>query len=508
MTGADLVAARRARRHAPRVGGRFGRDAQVVALALVLAVLLAGLVAYGLTPIALALVVLPAIIVGVVALAASPSRATLTLVALLCVHPSLRLSLGPVPLYALDGLIVVALIAYLRSRPPLPAFGLFVIAYVGAWLPAWVLQLAGTELFLEPTYALIRNALAVSVFFLGYWAFTSQNRTRILTVIAAGMIFTSIVAVLQAAPGTKEIIRSVFETVAPSSTAGGYRVYPDRSFALFFAPTALSGFLGVAGLVLAVAATQMRGRPRRILLIAAAAAGPALIATYSRQWLPALVVGIFVLAACRPQLGLRAVAAMTVAGVLALGALGAGLLDSAYLGERYSRLSTRDPNVQARLDAQKAFFESLDVTEARAFFGRGLGVRDLIDRRLIPTLEAQRLRRNASENAYYYVVFERGIIAGLIYLGLLVAALVGGAKTARRGGPSAALAAGLTAALATAIVLHWLDPYFGDSMFMQAFLWLIVGMVVAVTHSAATEATDAPAASRTAPRPTLRSPPR
>lgn len=502
MTGAELLTGRAARRRRRgRGGGRLGRDALVAALAVFLAVALAGLVAYGMTLEAIGLILLPAVVAGLLALATSPSRSMLVLVGLLCMHPSLRLSLGPAPVYFLDVLIVVALVAFLRTRPPLPTFGTFVIAYVLAWIPAWLLQLANDALFLEPTYAFIRNALAVSVFFLGYWAFTSPHRTRILTVIAVGTIFTSLLALLQAAPGTKELMRTFFETVAPSSVGGGYRVYPDRSFALFFAPTSLSGFLVVTAMVMAVAATQMQGRSRRLLLFGAAAAGPALIATYSRQWVPALVVGVFVLAACRPQLGVRALAAMGVAGVLALGALAGGLLDSEYLGERYSRLSTRDPNVQARLQAQRAFFDSLDVTEARAFFGRGLGVRDLIDRRLLPTLEGQRLRRSAGENAYYYVIFERGILAGIVYLGLIFAALAGGFRTARRGGGSAALAAGLTAALATAFVLHWLDPYFGDSMFMQAFLWLIVGMLVAVTHSAAREAGDGPAASRTEPRP-------
>jgi hypothetical protein len=115
--------------------------------------------------------------------------------------------------------------------------------------------------------------------------------------------------------------------------------------------------------------------------------------------------------------------------------------------------------------------------------GRGFANQDLIDRGVVDAATAAYLRSGFNDNVFLLESYNHGILAGLVYLVLIGAALVRGVVASRRPGPGQTLAAGLTASLATAFVLHFFDNYFSESVFMKAGLWLLIGVLMGCVAS-------------------------
>jgi uncharacterized membrane protein YeaQ/YmgE (transglycosylase-associated protein family) len=91
------------------------------------------------------------------------------------------------------------------------------------------------------------------------------------------------------------------------------------------------------------------------------------------------------------------------------------------------------------------------------------------------------LRRGVNDNSFLLEWFNHGLLAGILYLLIMVGVIVVAVRESlRRSGPEATLLAGLAAALVTATVLHFFDRYFSESMFMKTLLWTLVGATVGV----------------------------
>lgn len=414
-------------------------------------------------------------VLGAVRLVESPSGALIALTFVIAALPVLRLVVGGAPLYAVDVLALLGLLALARRPEPLTHFGWLVLAYVASWIPAWVHQVTSLQLVEEPTYGLLRNALAVSTFFVAYACATRPGFfERWTPVLAAGASLTAALALLQAAHSrpADELLR----LVAPDFTSTAYRTYPDRAFAFFAAPTILAGFFAVVMLLLLPLLGERRTGLRGLTWIALVIAPLGALATYSRQWVPAIGIGLIVVSVVRLRATGR-VLIVTVLGVLVAWALLAGgALDRSYLEERFQRLGSTDINVQTRVARQEAFLALAVERPGDFVVGKGFSGQDIVQRGLVPSETAQELREGVNDNVFFLEVFNHGVVAGVLYLGLMATALARILRAARSAGPHARELAGIGAALATALALHLLDNYFSEVVFMKMLLWIIVGL--------------------------------
>jgi hypothetical protein len=442
--------------------------------ACVLALAAGGVIAQGQGPLALGLVLGLAGMVLLVKLADSPAPALLALTLVIVVFPVARVVVGAAPIYAIDVLAVVGLVALLRRPVSLTPFGWVVIAYLAAWVPAWAYQVWSLHLIEAPTYGLIRNALAVSMFFLAYaCAIRPGFWERWTSVLALGVSTTGVLALLQAAQvgGVQDLLG----VASPDFTSTALRTYPERAFALFAAPTILAGFFAMAILLLLPVADRQaraRGVPWLALMLAALGA----LATYSRQWVPALAVGLIVLCALRLRAIGRIVIVSALGALVAWAFLAGGALDRSYLEQRFQSLGSTDLNVRIRVERQQEFVALALDRPSEYVVGKGFAGQDIVSRELVSSEIATELRQGLSDNVFLLEVFNHGIVAGLIYVGLMVAALTRILQAARRGGPHAAKLAAVGGALAAALVLHALDNYFSEAVFMKTFLWIVVGL--------------------------------
>ena len=414
-------------------------------------------------------------IFGAVRLAESPSAALVALTFVIAALPVLRLVIGGAPLYAIDVLALLGLVALARRPVPLTHFGWLVLAYLVSWIPAWVHQMTSLHLVEEPTYGLLRNALAVSVFFVAYACATQPGFfERWSLALAAGASLTATFALLQAAHS--EPVEKVLRTVAPDFTSTAYRTYPDRAFAFFAAPTILAGFFAVVLLLLLPLVGERQASFRGLTWIALVMAPLGALATYSRQWVPAVGIGLIVVSAVRLRATGRILIVTGLGVLVAWALLGGGALDRSYLEERFHRLGPTDINVQTRVARQEAFLALAREHPADFAVGKGFSGQDIVTRGLVPSETAQALREGLNDNVFFLEVFNHGIAAGMLYLGLMAAALTRILRAARSGGPHARELAGIGAALATALALHLLDNYFSEVVFMKMLLWTIVGV--------------------------------
>ena len=412
---------------------------------------------------------------GAVRLIESPSAALLTLTFVIVTIPVLRLVVGGAPVYAVDVLALIGLVALARRPVPLTHFGWLVVAYVAAWIPAWAHQVISLQLVREPTYGLIRNALAVSTFFVAYACATRPGFwERWSLTLAAGASVTAVLALLQAAEvgPVEELLR----WAAPDFTSTAYRTYPDRAFALLAAPTVLAGFLALLIPMLIPVVTEGRPRLRGLAAMALILAPLGAIATYSRQWVPALAIGLIVVTALRVRAMGRVLIVSLLGALVAWALFAGGALDQSYLKERFQRLGTTDINVRTRIHRQDEFLALVREQPGDFVIGKGFAGQDIVHRELVPSETAQELREGLSDNVFFLEVFNHGIVAGVLYLALMTAALARILGGARKAGPHAAKLAGIGAALATALVLHMLDNYFSEAVFMKMLLWTVVGL--------------------------------
>lgn len=412
-----------------------------------------------------------------------PTVAALAALALMSVAPIARVELGPVPLYLMDGLLATALVA-VALRGGTTALGpvrLLVLAYLVAWLPAWLFEVLALNRPLEPTYGLLRHGLAVLSVFVG--AYLVRERSRLeaaLGVIARGVSVTCALTVLQVVPGTSGAVRQFLTQAAPAFAEAGYRVYPQRAFALFTAPTTLAGFLAVIAPLLVASATYLQGRRRVVVVVALALLGPALVATYSRAWVAGAAASLVVMAISAPRLFRNALVAAAVVGSFAWAGLAVGAIDSRYLSRRFSTFGVEDPNAQIRLERELQFFEQAKERPGSIVIGRGFAGQDLVQRRLVDTGTGEYLREGGSENSFLLEAFEHGLLAAVLLVVVMIVTLWRGIRAATRPSRDRVLMAGLCGSVAAAVVLH-LENYFSQAVFMRAWFWLLVGMTLGLS---------------------------
>jgi hypothetical protein len=386
---------------------------------------------------------------------------------------------GSAPLYFGDLLIVSALYAVVRSGWKSPPSGWWIGVYIASWIPALVFQWVSLGVILDPLYGFIRNVLAVSTFFIGAWIGTSHGASRrAIMALAVGTLITAVITIAQAVPITAGMVRDLLESLAPSFAPHGYERYPNRAFAFFEAPTALAGFLTVVALLLISIVSASSGRSRKVYLAVLILIGPALIATYSRQWVPALVVGMLVLAFQRPRLGGSGAVAILLAALITSGALAAGFLNSNYLSGRFGGTSQSQQNIADRLVQPRQFLNAQSIGGTEAIVGRGFANSDLVKRTTLNSGELERLQEGyPKENSILLEAFNHGVVACILLLGFLGTAIYVGGAIGRSPGPNQALGSGLAAAIAAAVVLMGSDQYFSETLFIKAVLWLLIGWV-------------------------------
>lgn len=426
--------------------------------------------------------VLPlALALGVAAVAAGLNRPVavfLVLVAVVAGFPVARTGFGGVPLYATDVLAALAIAAVLRDGVHKHRFVFAVALYLIAWIPAWLYQVIRIDILLEPTYGLGRNLVAVGIAIGAYeLARRREDVTRWFAFALAGATaFTAVITIGQALGPTREITREFLVTIAPTFTEGAYRVYPERAFALFAAPTALSGFLAMVLPLIFVTSGIVGPRARILLAAVGLLAGVALIATYSRQWVPALALGLIALAFMRPSAAGRGLLIGGITATAAAFALSAGGLDSAYLNQRFSSLGSDDQNVQTRLDRQRRFLGGAEAGSLDTFAGRGFAGQDIAARDLTDARTTDELREGLSDNSFLLEWFNHGIAAALLYALIVIGVTAAAVRGARRRTAESPMLAALGATLITGIALHFLDNYFSEAIYMKTFWWILIGL--------------------------------
>jgi hypothetical protein len=283
---------------------------------------------------------------------------------------------------------------------------------------------------------------------------------------------------LQATPPTRLLGRRIVETALGDLSFSAYKIYPERAFAFFLAPTALSGFLA---LLLPLLVVEWMRSHRRLTLIAITLAAMALIATVSRQWVLGALAGFLLLAYLQPRSLSRVSGGLLGGGAILALVFGLGLLNSTYIGERFGRLSNpaEDRNVTTRLQRQTDFFHYALHNPKIVGIGNGFATQDLVERGIVTGEQAAALRAGYSDNSFLLEMWNHGLLAALLYIGLLAAALRTGIRAARRAGERGLLAAGLTASLMTALALHFTDNFFSEAVFLKTWLWLTIGWVMA-----------------------------
>ncbi len=421
------------------------------------------------------------------ALLRRPGASVVAVVALLTVYPVGRVVAGPVPVYFGDILIVVAVIALLASGWRSPPARVWLGVYLISWVPALVYQWFTLGSVLDSVYGFGRNALAVSVFLIGAWLGTHPDEGRRAGVtLCLGSALTAVITLGQAIPATSGLVRKLLESLSPTFAAHGYQRYPNRAFAFFEAPTALAGFLAVMAVFAAGLAIVYPGRVRRLALVTVIVIAPALIATYSRQWVPALAVGVLMLVALRPRVLAPGVVVVLIAASIVVGALVAGSLNATYLSGRFSGAGTARQNISDRLAQPGRFLAAQATGGPETIVGRGFATSDILDRTTLSSDEVARLSEGLpKENSILLEIYNHGIAAGILLVGFLVGAMALGAGLSRNERLAAMPAIGLSAAVASCVVLAWSDQYFSEALFMKAILWLFIGWVFGLRAFAA-----------------------
>lgn len=399
-------------------------------------------------------------------------RATLILALVLSIWPVMRINIaGTMPIYAVDAIVAAGVSGLLLRGRIAHRFAALTAIYLATWMPAWAVQIFTLDVFLEPTYGLLRNALAVCGGLLAYELVSRRDGfTHLVTAIVFGSILTSLLAIAQALPMTSGPVKTALQVAVPAFTESAYRVYPERSFALMTAPTTLSGFLVLVIVIIIVQIGAVHGWRRTLYASALVLGALALVSTYSRQWALALPVGLLVVVVLRPALIGRVVLMLVPASVAVALTLSNGALDAEYLTERF----TSDRNIAVRQERQARFFDlAREEPVTYLVAGHGFAGQDLVGRALVGSSEGRSLREGASENSFLLEVFNHGLPAGLLYLAIVLLALSRAVIVARERSDTVAVA--IAAALATAITLHFFDNYFSENIFMKLLLWILIG---------------------------------
>ncbi len=157
--------------------------------------------------------------------------------------------------------------------------------------------------------------------------------------------------------------------------------------------------------------------------------------------------------------------------------LATGALSTQYLVQRFSTFGLSDRNARTRIETQNHFLAVATQQPGQTLIGHGFAGQDIAQRGLVDTQTAERLRNGVSDNGYLLEIFDHGVIAFVFLVGLMARAWGRGFRALSNAGSDHLLLSGLLAALTAAIVLHF-ENYFVSLVFMKAFFWMVVGMLV------------------------------
>ncbi len=210
----------------------------------------------------------------------------------------------------------------------------------------------------------------------------------------------------------------------------------------------------------------------------------ALVFTYARGgWLAFLASGGFViaLAGAKPfvlrQARLRT---YVIALVIALSIVATGIFTFVQLKRHDHPLANRLLQVARFKDRQDIWAASLRLYTLQPLFGIGLGnyyVRHSIT--FLPPHPYDRLDKVTAHSTYLHMLVERGPIALLAFIGLLVVALRGGIKVFQRCAPDDArkkFLLGCTGAL-IAFAIYGLMQYMFYVRIIELLFWIVLGLL-------------------------------
>jgi hypothetical protein len=398
--------------------------------------------------------------------------------------PIARVAAGGVPLYLIDLVLVGAVAGLALRRLVRQAYlalprrtRLWLLVYPVALLLPLVVQVSRTSFVAESAYGFFREMTAFSAVLVGAYLGLAEHRARrAVDTIGIGATVGSLVALAQRLPLTSPFVTDALSAVAPGIASGAARTYPDRSTAFMAAPTALSGFLCIALLLLVFRPTHRRRRLRlRTLPMLVIMAG--LLSTYSRQWIPAFAIAVVMTAVMTSGATKRH--AQRVLSGIAMGAallLTLGPVDPDYFVDRVTALGGDDANVTTRLERQGQFVGNLVTEPGRFVVGEGFALQDIGLRQATQDDAVESTQRlGYSDNSFLLELGNRGALAAAAYVAIIFGTLrlmMRGAR--RRVLPADAI--GTIAALVAAVLLHLFDNYFSEAMFMRMVLWLLIGL--------------------------------
>jgi hypothetical protein len=417
-----------------------------------------------------------ALLAGLIAwwLAERPSRAVTAAVFCIVTAPTMRITVAAgVPIYIADVLGVLAAVTVARTagwhrvlaRLPVRTRWLL-LGYVGALAVPLATQVLQRSTLLG-IYGFLREVAAFSLVAVGIWAAVgARQRTVVERPLILGGCVAAILALTQRVPGLTGLVPGLLSAFNPGLASAAERTYPDRSYGLVGAPTALSGLLLIA-LLFAVLSSWTKTPLLRLVIVLVIGAG--IVATASRQWLPALLVVVIILGLIGTPDVRRTMRQLTLGGLAALVlALAVAPGGAGVLGERFNSLGSDDENVATRLERQSGFFEEVLGDPARFVVGEGFALQDVAAR------ESDASRRGYSDNSLLLELGNRGLLAFITLLTIVIIAARVGWRAATR---SSAAAPWLAASLAL-VVLGLSDNYFSEAVAMRAIMWLVIGGVL------------------------------
>jgi hypothetical protein len=415
--------------------------------------------------------------------------------------PQARLVLSGVPIYLLDVVLIALLVVFciqcMRGTYALhhTSTGVFVTLFLVFLIPGFIrLALEASSFPLEVTYIAGKTFLHTAVFFVVVSTVTTRRRLWwALGFLAAGAVVASAWAILESAAfvttagaALKETAGSLF-SIQPNLISPVDGIY--RGTAGFFGPNMLGGFLALFVPIALFAAASVQRPIARIALIAVTGISAlALIATFSRSaWLgAALGIGVVGIGCLRltqwRRFALPVISVVFIAALFALIAV-PGLTDAiAKRGAGFTH-PLEAKNVQLRIQSHQRFFTDIVDNPSVLLTGVNIRRRDIIER-------GGDLGEGQNfvfvSNSWLLPLARGGIGAFLAYAAIYFSALVCVWRHIRSASREREilLTAGFGAALVSAAVVHMLDNYFGEQLYLQGYYLSVIALAICLSRTA------------------------
>ncbi len=344
--------------------------------------------------------------------------------------------------------------------------------------PGWFPALAGFAALAVASAVVVGGAqgifgLKITLFYaLALWAvwrcpFNARERDLLVTILVTVGLITAVIGLGQQAIGPARLNALGFPYNSTIRFAGGFM----RSFSTFIQPFGFGFFLMIVLLVGVPAALEQPNRLRsRLFLFASPIYGLALVTTIVRgAWL-GVAVGVAYLAASRYKFLLLGIPVALIAVL--------------FVPPEAAAPAFSDASSVERADGWRA---NANRVAARPL-GEGIGSTGSA------ALAVERLGGDAltyqTDNYYFKVILELGILGLWMFLLLLAAGFSEARRTSRtRDGPDAALASAVAATILAAAVASLVASYL-DILPMDLLFWLLLGVSADLAASRSAVAID------------------